>query len=494
MKRRLLSIFCALCLCLGLLPSAAFAEELETPAPALLGGEDGTTYATPSTEDGWTASGTIWKLYTSKHYDTPFYSDRSIVVYQGATLEAPDMKVDGTVEIDRGILSCSGTLQASELQVDSSATAGVGTLSCSKVYIGSLGNLTVTSAWNCSDKAEVNGELYLPAGTEPDWGNFSGEGTVCIGGMAYDTKGNEQGTAMLMLTSGASASGEGYTWDRDTCTLTLDGFARTYDTEAEGGIGIQAEGRAITLVLKGENVMNGLSVEGDAMGITCVGSSLTLKGAGSLDCEGSAGALMIYGGSLALAEGYSLNEEADIFNETSGAGGMVIEAGTDETSPIPATSFTIQSEQSGDGTGSYSAEVKGTYHPGGSGAVVYSVDIAWTDMSFTYTGAGEGTWNPETHQYSGSSEGAWTASDESITVTNHSNAAVKATAKFEADSGYESTSMEFGNNGATVATAEGTQVSAAPSATITVTPDGTLAKSANGGRIGEITVTIAAAQ
>ena len=490
MKRRLLSIFCALCLCLTLLPTAAFAEELETPAPALLGGEDGTTYATPSTEDGWTASGTIWKLYTSKHYDTPFYSDRSIVVYQGATLEAPDMKVDGTVEIDRGILSCSGTLQASELQVDSTATAGVGTLSCSKVYIGSLGNLTVTSAWNCSDKAEVNGELYLPAGTEPDWGNFSGEGTVYIGGMAYDTKGNEQGTAMLMLTSGASASGEGYTWDRDTCTLTLDGFARTYDTEAEGGIGIQAEGRAITLVLKGENVMNGL----DAAGITCVGSSLTLKGAGSLDCEGSAGALMIYGGSLALAEGYSLNEEADIFNETSGAGGMVIEAGTDETGPIPATSFTIQSEQSGDGTGSYSAEVKGTYQPGGSGAVVYSVDIAWTDMNFTYTGAGEGTWNPETHQYEGGTEASWTDSNASVTVINHSNAAVTVTASFEALPGYETTSMTFGNNGATVATAEGTEFAKAPSATITITPTGSLAQTANGGKIGTITVSIAAAE
>ena len=490
MKRRLLSIFCALCLCLGLLPSAAFAEELETPAPALLGGEDGTTYATPSTEDGWTASGTIWELYTSKHYDTPFYSDRSIVVYQGATLEAPDMKVDGTVEIDRGILSCSGTLQASELRVDSTATAGVGTLSCSKVYIG--GNLTVTSAWNCSDKAEVNGELYLPAGTEPDWGNFSGEGTVCIGGMAYDTKGNEQGTAMLMLTSGASASGEGYTWDRDTCTLTLDGFARTYDTEAEGGIGIQAEGRAITLVLKGDNIMSGLG--DDAVGITCVGSSLTLKGAGSLDCEGSAGALMIYGGSLALAEGYSLNEEADIFNETSGAGGMVIEAGTDETGPIPATSFTIQSEQSGDGTGSYSAEVKGAYQAGGSGAVVYSVDIAWTNMNFTYTGAGEGTWNPETHQYEGGTEASWTDSNASVTVINHSNAAVTVTASFEALPGYETTSMTFGNNGATVATAEGTEFAKAPSATITITPTGSLAQTANGGKIGTITVSIAAAE
>ena len=492
MKRRLLSIFCALCLCLGLLPSAAFAEELETPAPALLGGEDGTTYATPSTEDGWTASGTIWELYTSKHYDTPFYSDRSIVVYQGATLEAPDMKVDGTVEIDRGILSCSGTLQASELRVDSSATAGVGTLSCSQVTVRSFANLTVTTKWNCSGKAEVNGELYLPAETEPDWDNFSGEGTVCIGGMAYDTAGNEQGTAMLMLTSGASASGEGYTWDRDTCTLTLDGFARTYDTEAEGGIGIQAEGRAITLVLKGENIMSGLG--DDAVGITCVGSSLTLKGAGSLDCEGSAGALAIYGGSLALAEGYSLNEEADIFNETSGAGGMVIEAGTDETGPIPATSFTIQSEQSGDGTGSYSAEVKGTYQPGGSGAVVYSVDIAWTDMNFTYTGAGEGTWNPETHQYEGGTEASWTDSNASVTVINHSNAAVTVTASFEALPGYETTSMTFGNNGATVATAEGTEFAKAPSATITITPTGSLAQTANGGKIGTITVSIAAAE
>ena len=151
-------------------------------------------------------------------------------------------------------------------------------------------------------------------------------------------------------------------------------------------------------------------------------------------------------------------------------------------------------DQDGVNTGSYSADVKGTYQASSSGAVVYSVDIAWTDMNFTYTGAGEGTWDPETHQYSGSSEGAWTASDDSITVTNHSNAAVKATAKFVADSGYESTTMTFGNNEATVATAEGTEVASAPSATITVTPGGTLAESANGGKIGTITVSIAAVE
>ena len=148
-------------------------------------------------------------------------------------------------------------------------------------------------------------------------------------------------------------------------------------------------------------------------------------------------------------------------------------------------------DQDGVSTGDYTADVKGTYQ---AGAVVYSVDIAWTDMSFTYTGAGEGTWNPETHQYSGSSEGAWTASNDSITVTNHSNAAVKATASYKAETGYESTTMTFGNNEATVATAVGTEVASAPSATITVAPGGTLAESANGGKIGTITVSIAAAE
>lgn len=151
-------------------------------------------------------------------------------------------------------------------------------------------------------------------------------------------------------------------------------------------------------------------------------------------------------------------------------------------------------DQDGVSTGSYPADVKGTYQAGSSGAVVYSVDIAWTDMSFTYTGAGEGTWDPETHQYEGGTEASWTASNDSITVTNHSNAAVKATASYQAETGYESTTMTFGNNGATVATAVGTEVASAPSATITVTPGGTLAESANGGKIGTITVSIAAAE
>ena len=472
MKRRLLSIFCTLCLCLTLLPTAALADGLEPGTPTLLDGEDETGYATPSTDDGWSLlTSSTWYTDQKKTYEQPLYSDLPIHVEAGGSLTAPSITVEGRVEVTGSAsLNCSGELRAEELHVSVGAT--VGTLSCETVFVSGYAILTVTSRWNCSGTVEVDGALYLPAETVPNWNNFSGNGTVYIGETAYTTAGVSQGTAMLMLFPGTSASGEGYTWDGETCTLTLDGFTRTYGENADGSIGIMAEGEDVTLELKGENVMTGLS--GNAMGIYCEGGSLTLKGAGSLDCGEAMAALVIYDGSLALAEGYSLNEEAEIYNISDGesSAGHVIQAGTAESNPIPATSFTIQSEQSGDGTGSYSAEVKGTYQPGGSGAVVYSVDIAWTDMNFTYTGAGEGTWNPETHQYEGGTEASWTDSNASVTVTNHSNAAVKATASYQAETGYESTTMTFGeNNGG-----------------------GTLAESADGGKIGTITVSIAAAE
>lgn len=147
----------------------------------------------------------------------------------------------------------------------------------------------------------------------------------------------------------------------------------------------------------------------------------------------------------------------------------------------------------GVGTGDYEANVKGTYQPGGATAIIYSVDITWDEMSFTYTAAGVGTWDPDSHQYGAGSKASWSGS-KTITVTNHSNAAVKATASFQADSGYESTRMSFGNNGSTISTAEGTAVGSAPSKKITVTPTGSLSENAKGGRIGTITVKVSTAE
>ena len=88
--------------------------------------------------------------------------------------------------------------------------------------------------------------------------------------------------------------------------------------------------------------------------------------------------------------------------------------------------------------GSDSHEVKGTYSAGGAASVVYSVDITWGDMEFTYTDASDGTWNPATHSYSGSTPAGWTVDNtdgNKITVTNHSNAAIKADLSFTSSSG-----------------------------------------------------------
>ena len=76
--------------------------------------------------------------------------------------------------------------------------------------------------------------------------------------------------------------------------------------------------------------------------------------------------------------------------------------------------------------------VNGTYTPGAMADEKISVDIAWDAMNFTYTGASQGTWNPETHAYEGATEGGWSNNTPAITVTNHSNVAVNATLGFTA--------------------------------------------------------------
>lgn len=56
--------------------------------------------------------------------------------------------------------------------------------------------------------------------------------------------------------------------------------------------------------------------------------------------------------------------------------------------------------------------------------VVYSVDISWGSMEFTYT-AGKAVWNPINHTYN-TSTAVWTCENDEnkITVINHSNAEV----------------------------------------------------------------------
>lgn len=141
--------------------------------------------------------------------------------------------------------------------------------------------------------------------------------------------------------------------------------------------------------------------------------------------------------------------------------------------------------------GSDSAEVKATYLAGESAGAIYSVDISWKGMDFTYTSAGT-KWNPETHEYDPNSVAAWTTGE--ITITNHSNVDIMATPEYTAEENFQNISMNFDNDELRVMTADN-GVDGAPGTPVTgkivVTPQGDLAEGVVDTKIGSIVITIA---
>lgn len=87
--------------------------------------------------------------------------------------------------------------------------------------------------------------------------------------------------------------------------------------------------------------------------------------------------------------------------------------------------------------GSKSFDVNGSYK--GTAKDVYSVDIEWGSMNFTYETTGEKEWNPETHEYNVSEGDTWKFDEHAneVKVTNHSNKPVSVEFSFakEADKG-----------------------------------------------------------
>ena len=58
--------------------------------------------------------------------------------------------------------------------------------------------------------------------------------------------------------------------------------------------------------------------------------------------------------------------------------------------------------------------------------IIYSFDLSWTAMNFTYVGDSKGTWNPDKCEYENPVEGGWTEdSVGKITITNNSNVNLK---------------------------------------------------------------------
>lgn len=143
--------------------------------------------------------------------------------------------------------------------------------------------------------------------------------------------------------------------------------------------------------------------------------------------------------------------------------------------------------------GTDSVNVSGTYVPGGATSTVYYVDITWGSMEFTYTDAAEGTWNPQDHTYDNSTAAAWSCADgaNKITVTNHSNAPVKATLKYETATGFDAITGTFDKGTLSLVTAVGTAKDNAPAETALLTLSGALSKdTAAKTKIGTVTVTL----
>jgi hypothetical protein len=71
--------------------------------------------------------------------------------------------------------------------------------------------------------------------------------------------------------------------------------------------------------------------------------------------------------------------------------------------------------------GTAQADVNVVYKDGTASPDVYSADITWGQMEFTYTKSGTYNWLPESHTYRDTTVAGWTAVGNDVTVTNHSN-------------------------------------------------------------------------
>ena len=135
--------------------------------------------------------------------------------------------------------------------------------------------------------------------------------------------------------------------------------------------------------------------------------------------------------------------------------------------------------------------VKASYRSGAGGSTVYSVDITWGSMEFTYSEGPSPTWNPATHTYSSGGTGGWSHNGNKITVTNHSNTKVTANLTYTPKAGYDGISGSFDKTEMDLATAVDTPVTSAPTDTAALTLSGTLASTVKDPTtVGTITVTI----
>ena len=140
-----------------------------------------------------------------------------------------------------------------------------------------------------------------------------------------------------------------------------------------------------------------------------------------------------------------------------------------------------------------SADIKATYQAGKENTdTVYSVDVKWGSLEYTYSSGVTKSWDPTTLKYKETSgTSSWTCQDgaDQITVTNNSNADITASLAY---AGTESNiTGTFSNSKIGLKSAEGTHAGEGPSGTTALSLNGALSDTtASKKEIGNVTVTI----
>ena len=138
-----------------------------------------------------------------------------------------------------------------------------------------------------------------------------------------------------------------------------------------------------------------------------------------------------------------------------------------------------------------SHDVTAKYEKSENEEAIYNVNIAWGELSFTYSEHTEKTWNPDTHTYDEDVTGDWDKTEAAVTVTNHSNAAVDVAMSVKAVAGTGVEVSLTGGNGTLAAGVEGdVEGAAAVTGTLQISgiPNDTVTEA--GIKVAEITVTI----
>ena len=95
------------------------------------------------------------------------------------------------------------------------------------------------------------------------------------------------------------------------------------------------------------------------------------------------------------------------------------------------------------GLGEHAIDVKAKYDEKVTSPAVYSVDIVWGEMEFTYVVGGINQWNPNTHEYQENITHEWIAKGNTVTISNHSNDDITALFSFHNKNEYDSISGSF---------------------------------------------------